>query len=117
MAKQPAAGSVPAQQPQQPQQQEGDSSSGSEPEAPQQPQRAKRVATHLGRFKRREAAKMVRGYSSKDLEAILGGVSGAAVTPVQQQADALAWGAGPAAVVLCQAFGCAPSPLPTAAPP
>lgn len=99
VAEQPAAGSVPTQQQQQPQQQQEDSSSGSEPEAPQQPQRAKRVATHLGRFKRREAAKMVRGYSSKDLEAILGGVSTAAVAPVQHRANELAWGAGPAAVV------------------
>jgi hypothetical protein len=32
-----------------------------------------RAATHIGRFKKREAAKMVKGYSQTDLAAILGG--------------------------------------------
>lgn len=36
------------------------------------PQRV-RQATHLGRFKKRESAKMVKHYSSQDLAAILGG--------------------------------------------
>ncbi len=32
----------------------------------------KKKATHIGRFKRRESSKMVKGYSSSDLAAILG---------------------------------------------
>lgn len=36
------------------------------------PDDVKKKATHLGRFKKRETAKMVKGYSSNDLAAILG---------------------------------------------
>ena len=46
-----------------------DSSSEEEAAAP----RRVRAATHLGRFKKREQAKMVKGYSEHDLAAILGG--------------------------------------------
>jgi Pin2-interacting protein X1 len=44
----------------------------------------KKKATHIGRFKRRESAKMVKGYSSSDLAAILG------EDPFTKQAEALA---------------------------
>lgn len=49
-------------------------SSESEAEAVAEPE-VKRVrrATHVGRFKKREAGKRVGGYSSTDLAAILGG--------------------------------------------
>ena len=36
------------------------------------PKGEKKRATHIGRFKRRESSKMVKGYSSSDLAAILG---------------------------------------------
>uniref|UniRef100_A0A7S0YMG4 G-patch domain-containing protein n=1 Tax=Polytomella parva TaxID=51329 RepID=A0A7S0YMG4_9CHLO len=52
------------------------SSSSSEDEAPV-PQRVK-IASHMGRYQRRETAKFVRGYSAEDLTAILGGVSNGA---------------------------------------
>ncbi|GAB4821901.1 hypothetical protein N2152v2_008947 [Parachlorella kessleri] len=65
---------------------DSDVDGGSEPAPPaqqqqQQPQpQPKRVkfATHVGRFKRREAAKMVKNYSTTDLAAILGGPGGSA---------------------------------------
>lgn len=52
----------------------GDDDSSPEPEAAPEPE-VKRVrrATHVGRFKKREAGKRVGGYSSTDLAAILGG--------------------------------------------
>ena len=50
---------------------------------------AKRVrrATHVGRFKRREAGKRVRGYSSDDLTAILGGQPQAAAAVPDESAS------------------------------
>ncbi len=48
-----------------------------------------RAATHTGRYKKREAAKMVKGYSEHDLAAILGGdpfaAAAAAVPEVRAQ--------------------------------
>jgi hypothetical protein len=42
----------------------------------QPPAKRVRFAKHVGRFHKREAAKMVTNYSSSDLAAILGGVTG-----------------------------------------
>lgn len=50
-----------------------------------QDEKDKKRATHIGRFKRRESAKMVKGYSSSDLAAILG------EDPFTKQAEALAF--------------------------
>ncbi|WPT14188.1 G-patch domain-containing protein 1 [Picochlorum sp. SENEW3] len=47
----------------------------------------KKKASHIGRFKRREHAKMVKGYSSSDLAAILG------EDPFSKQAELMAQGA------------------------
>eukprot|EP00889_Picochlorum_renovo_P008518 jgi/Picre1/35548/NNA_003009.t1 len=46
----------------------------------------KKKASHIGRFKRREHAKMVKGYSSSDLAAILG------EDPFSKQAELMAQG-------------------------
>jgi len=46
-----------------------------------------RRATHVGRFKRREAGKRVRGYSSDDLTAILGGQPQAAAAVADESAS------------------------------
>lgn len=58
------------------------------PAAAAPPKRVK-AATHIGRFKKREAAKMVKGYSEHDLAAILGGdpfaAAAAAVPEVRAQ--------------------------------
>ncbi|PRW60174.1 D111 G-patch domain-containing family [Chlorella sorokiniana] len=67
------------------------SSSGSEEKAAAAPRRVK-AATHIGRFKKREAAKMVKAYSEHDLAAILGAdpfaAAAAAVPEVRAQCTA-----------------------------
>ena len=58
-----------------------------EEEAAAAPRRV-RAATHLGRFKKREAGKMTKGYSEHDLAAILGAdpfAAAAAVTEVRRE--------------------------------
>jgi Pin2-interacting protein X1 len=61
---------------------------GEEEAVPAAPQRV-RAATHLGRFKKREAGKMTKGYSEHDLAAILGAdpfaAAAAAVTEVRRE--------------------------------
>lgn len=47
----------------------GSAGSGSEDDRPAP---IRRTVTHVGRFKRREASKAVRSYSSADLAAIVG---------------------------------------------
>lgn len=52
----------------------------------QEQKEEKKKASHIGRFKRREHAKMVKGYSSSDLAAILG------EDPFSKQAELMAQG-------------------------
>ena len=64
----------------QPEAQSADAAVPAEPE-----QKRVRRATHVGRFKRREAGKRVRHYSSDDLTAILGGQPQAAAAAVEDE--------------------------------
>lgn len=84
----------------------GASSSGSEsadsvPEA----SRRKKFATHVGRYQKREHAKMVNNYSSSDLAAILGATAAPAAPPAAVASPAAVTGQPPAAAADAAAKG------------
>jgi Pin2-interacting protein X1 len=80
-------------------QQEAAQQEAAEPEPEGAASKRRKVATHVGRFKKRESAKMVKHYSDTDLAAILGN------DPFAQVAQAFAAATACQAQVLEQAAG------------